>query len=297
MSEPLPEMRYEGVPTLRSEDRSRAIGGILVQQGLLTSVEADEIENYASVHGLRFGDAAVRLNRLTPADVELAVAQQFNYPILSRSGKGGVNGDVVAAYAPQSELIEPLRAIRSLIALRCGDDPAKKVLAITSPGRQEGRSWLAANLAVVFAQIGQRTLLIDADMRHPHQHVLFNLNNDVGLSALVTGRTGREAAIRIHPKLRLFVLPAGVMPPNPHELLARPVFDLVLQQFAGQFDLVLLDTPAMSETADTQIIAARAGTAVILARRNRTRMMDLAAAMQSLNHAGVSVVGSVYNKY
>jgi protein-tyrosine kinase len=297
MNEAFPEMSYEGVPTLRSEDRSRAIGGILVEQGLLTPEDADQIENYASAHGLRFGDAAVKLNRLTPADVELAVAQQFNYPILSKAGKGGVNDEVVAAYAPQSELIEPLRAIRSLIALRCADDPAKRVIAITSPGRKEGRSWLAANLAMVFAQIGQRTLLIDADMRHPHQHVLFNLDNGVGLSALVTGRTGREAAIRIHPKLRLFVLPAGVMPPNPHELLARPVFDLVLQQFAGQFDLVLLDTPAMSETADTQIIAARAGTAVMLARRNHTRMMDLAAAMQSLNHAGVSVVGSVYNKY
>jgi chain length determinant protein tyrosine kinase EpsG len=288
---------YEGVPTLRSEDRSRAIGGILVEQGLLTLSEAEQIESYASENGLRFGDAAVRLNRLTQSDVELAVAQQFNYPILSRGGKDGVAEDVVAAYSPQSELIEPLRAIRSLISLRWLKEPTHKLLAITSADRREGRSWLAANLATVFAQIGHRTLLIDADMRHPRQHVLFNLNNDVGLSALVTGRAGREVACRIHPKLRLFVVPAGILPPNPHELMARPIFGLVLQRFAEQFDIVLIDTPAMSETADTQIIAARAGTAVMLVRRNRTRCGQLAAAMQSLHHADVSVIGSVYNKH
>jgi receptor protein-tyrosine kinase len=79
--------------------------------------------------------------------------------------------------------------------------------------------------------------------------------------------------------------------------MARPIFGLVLQRFAEQFDIVLIDTPAMSETADTQIIAARAGTAVMLVRRNRTRCGQLAAAMQSLHHADVSVIGSVYNKH
>jgi receptor protein-tyrosine kinase len=72
---------------------------------------------------------------------------------------------------------------------------------------------------------------------------------------------------------------------------------LVLGQFSQQFDVILLDTPSMVESADTQIIAARAGAAVMVARRNQTRMADLAAAMQSLNHAGVSVIGSVFNKY
>ena len=216
---------YEGLPApLRPEDRSRAIGGILVEQGLLTSSEAEQIQNFASKQGMRFGDAAVRLNRLAQSDVEFAIAQQFNYPIMSRGGKGGVSDALVAAYSPQSELIEPLRAIRSLISLRWLKDPARKIIAIASPGRSEGRSWLAANLATVFAQIGQRTLLIDADMRHPAQHSIFNLSNEVGLSALVTGRAGREAACRIHPQLRLFVLPAGITPPNPHELLGAPRF-------------------------------------------------------------------------
>jgi MinD-like ATPase involved in chromosome partitioning or flagellar assembly len=86
--------------------------------------------------------------------------------------------------------------------------------------------------------MGERVLLTDADMRHPRQHYLFNLNNSIGLSALLTGRAGREIVSRIHPQLRLFVLPAGLRPPNPQELLGRPVFEVVLTLLAEQYDLV-----------------------------------------------------------
>jgi capsular exopolysaccharide synthesis family protein len=149
----------------------------------------------------------------------------------------------------------------------------------------------------LFAQIGERTLLIDADMRHPRQHQLFNLSNAAGLSALLTGRAGKEAAIRIHPQLRLFVLPAGMMPPNPQELLGRPVFDVVLERFNEQFDVILIDTPAATETADAQIVARRAGAAVMLARRNHTRRSQMITAMQNLSQTGVNVIGSVLNEY
>jgi Mrp family chromosome partitioning ATPase len=127
--------------------------------------------------------------------------------------------------------------------------------------------------------------------------VLFNLNNSVGLSALLTGRAGREVVTRIHPKLRLFVLPAGTVPPNPQELLGRPVFDLVLEMLAGQYDLVIMDTPATSGSADAQILAAHADAAVLLARRNHTKVDDLKAAVQNLTTAGVSLIGSVVSEH
>jgi protein-tyrosine kinase len=250
-----------------ARDRSRAFGSILVEHGRLTPADAEEIQRYAGSHGMRFGEAALKLKLLTQQDIDFAVAQQFNYPILQRGGQGGVA------------------------------DASHKAVAITSPGRREGRSWLAANLAAVFAQIGERTLLIDADMRYPRQHELFNLSNAVGLSALLTGRAGKETACRIHPHLRLFVLPAGPLPPNPQELLGRPVFDLVLERFIDQFDVILIDTPAAAETADAQIVAKRAGAAIMLARQNVTRHAQLTAAMQSLTQTGVNVIGSVLNEY
>jgi protein-tyrosine kinase len=274
-----------------TRDHGRAIGSILVEQGLLSPAGRDEIQRYATEHGIRFGDAAQKLRLLTQRDIDLAIAQQYHYPTIPRGGSDGVSGEVIAAYLPQSELVEPLRALRSQLNLRWVAE--HKVLAITSPGRGEGRSWLAANLATVYAQLGMRTLLIDSDMRQPRQHQLFNLNNGLGLSALLTGRAGRQIVARIHPQLRLFVLPAGTMPPNPQELLARPVFELVLQRFSEQYDMIIMDTPAASDVADAQIVAARADAAVVLARLNHTRSAQLSATMRNFTQSGVNVIGSV----
>jgi receptor protein-tyrosine kinase len=285
----------ESTPDM-TRDRARAIGAILVQQGRLSPAEVEQIRHFAASNGLRFGDAALKLRLLTEADIDRAIAQQFKYPILQR-GEGGVADDVVAAYLPQSPLVEPLRVLRSQITLRWNSPREHKSLVIASPGRGEGRSWLAANLATVFAQMGERVLLIDADMRHPRQHLLFNLDNSVGLSALLTGRAGREVAARINPNLRLFVLPAGILPPNPQELLGRQVFDLVLELFVGQYDRVIVDTPATSESADAQILAARADAALLLVRRHHTRVDELKAAMRNLTESGVHVVGSVINHF
>jgi chain length determinant protein tyrosine kinase EpsG len=272
-------------------DRGRVLGAILVEQGLLKPADIDEIQRLAASRGIRFGEAAQQLGLLSQHDVDTAIAHQFNYPTVPQGGKNGVAKDVVAAYLPQSELIEPLRALRSQLSLRWDGD--HKILAVASPSRGEGRSWLAANLATVYAQMGRRTLLIDADMRYPRQHELFNLDNTVGLSALLTGRAGREIVCRIHPQLRLFVLAAGILPPNPQELLGRPVFDLVLRLFADQYDLIIMDTPAVAEVADAQIIAARADAAIVLARRNYTRTALLHTAMRNLTESGVNVIGSV----
>jgi protein-tyrosine kinase len=89
------------------------------------------------------------------------------------------------------------------------------------------------------------------------------------------------------------VLPAGTLPPNPQELLGRPVFDLVLGLFAEQYDFVIVDTPAASEVADAQIISARADGAIVIARRNHSRQALLRTTMRNLTESGVNVIGSV----
>jgi chain length determinant protein tyrosine kinase EpsG len=290
------EAQVKDVP-LTGRDRSRAFGSILVEHGRLSPSDAEEIERYAGANGLRFGDAAVQLKLLNNDDIAFALAHQFNYPILQRGGDTGVADDVIAAYNPQNALVEPLRAIRTQISHRWLDDSNRKAVSILSPCRGEGRSWLAANLATLFAQIGERTLLIDADMRHPSQHLLFNISNSLGMSALLTGRAGKEAAVRVHPQLRLFVLPAGALPPNPQELLARPVFDVVLERFIEQFDVILIDTPAATESADAHMLARRSGAAIMLARRNHTPHSKMVSAIRDMSHTGVNVIGSVMNEY
>ena len=273
----------------------------------MNSDATDLVELAATERRLAFGDASfgeapfgeATIGEATIGDARVAPRHEdFGYPTLARGGSDGVDDAVVAAYAPQSAAIEPLRALRSQLMLRWLQLAPRRLLAVTSPFAREGRSWLAANLATVFAQAGQPTLLIDTDLRAPSQHRLFNLDNSVGLSSLLTARaSGRDVFRRIHPQLELFVLPAGLAAPNPQELLLQPLFETVLERFAQLFSVVVLDTPPATRCADAQIIAARAGSAVLLSRRNHTRVAGLRDTMDRLTDSGVHLLGSIVNDY
>lgn len=275
----------------------RSIGAVLIDAGRLKAEDAERILRVQLEQGLRFGDAAIRLGLLNQTDIEFALLRQFNYPCLVR-GESMVSEDLVAAYASTGRETEALRTLRSQLMLRWFDnEPDRKALAIVSGERREGRSYITANLAVVFSQLGQRTLLIDADMRHPCQHGLFGLNNRAGLSAVLSGRGGPELIQRIPGLLNLSVLPAGVLPPNPLELLMQPLFSQLLREMAEMFDIILLDSPAAAEYADAQTVAVRAGAALIVARKNVARMWRVRGVSDSVAHASATVVGSVLNDY
>jgi protein-tyrosine kinase len=283
--------------TLETVPHNRAIGAILVDAGRLSELDVVEIQAYADKHHMLFGAAGMALQKIGSEDLDFALGRQFHYPNLSHGPGGLVADEVIAAWQPQGAAAEDLRTLRSRLVVDWLNQTKNNVLAVVSPDQGDGRSWLAANLAVVFAQAGERTLLIDADMRRPRQHQLFNLSDSLGLSALLTGRAGKETAHRIHPELRLFVVAAGVLPPNPQELLTRPVFEVVINKFAAQFDVVILDTPAARPSADAQIVAARSGSALVMARRNRTGEVALQSTVQSLVDSRVRVVGSVINEF
>ncbi|TXG95636.1 MAG: chain length determinant protein tyrosine kinase EpsG [Rhodocyclaceae bacterium] len=275
---------------------SRAIGAILIDTGRLTPEAAERILKLQKEQGLRFGDAAIQLGLLTEADIQQALSRQYDYPYLM-PGDDRVSEEVVAAFKPFSPVVEQLRALRSQLMLRWFDAEAgHKTLAVVSAGRSEGRSFIAANLAVVFSQLGERTLLIDADLRNPRQHQLFHLQNKLGLSSLLAGRAElAEAVVRIPGLIDLSVLPAGATPPNPQELLSRPLFNALIATASGQYDIVIVDTAAGSETADSQAVAARTRGAVVVARKDISLAPQVQALVSSLQHAGVAVVGSVLN--
>lgn len=275
----------------------RSIGAVLIDAGRLKVADAEQILRLQREQKLRFGDAALRLGLLTQADIDFALSLQFDFPYLLR-GQSAVSQEVIAAYAPLSPQVESLRSLRSQLMLRWLDTEREtKALAILSAARADGRSFIAANLAVVFAQLGERTLLIDADLRNPCQHRLFGLNNAVGLSALLSGRAGPEAVQRIPLLPSLSVLPAGALPPNPQELLARQAFPELLKQLAAQLDVILLDTAAAGETADAQTVAVRAGAALIVARKNSARIWRVQGISDSVAQGRATIVGSVLNSY
>lgn len=271
------------------------VGKLLLDAGKLTLADAERVVLLQKGENLRFGEAAIKLGLISEADLYHALASQFNYAYLA-PGDGHFSPDLVAAYEPFSIQVEQLRALRGQLMLRWFG-AGHKALAISGIHPGDGASYLAANLAVVFSQLGERTLLIDADLRHPRQHVLFNLGHRLGLSDMLAGRAGHSAITRI-PSLRdLSVLTAGTVPPNPAELLSRAETPIKLGDFAEQYDVILIDTSAAEASADAIMVAARTQGALLVLRQDHTEIAAAAAFKAHLTSAGASLVGSVLNRY
>jgi protein-tyrosine kinase len=277
---------------------TRTLGAILVDSGQLTPDDAERVLHYQREHNLRFGEAALRLGLISEADIQFALSRQFAYAYLRRvPGEARqMSDELIAAYQPFSARVEQLRAIRSQLMLRWFDRAdERKLLAIVGAERGEGRSHLAANLAIVFSQLGERTLLVDADMREPRQHFLFHLENKIGFSTLLAGRSREEAIVRIGDLAGLSVLPAGPTPPNPLELLNRLNFDEFMIQAKQAYDVIIVDTPAMASGEDATMIAVRTGAALAIARTGSTRVAAFSHLVLGLMDTGVTVVGTVLN--
>lgn len=292
----LPEKAAVNTVSHMSGNNPNLIGAILVSAGKLTVAQVEQVLRSQKDVGLLFGDAAIRLGFVRPQDVEQALARQFEYPYLI-PGQNKISRDVVAAYNPFSPEVDLLRAARSQLLTRWfGDQVERKALAVISHARGDGRSYVAANLAVVFSQLGQRTLLIDADMRNPRQHLLFGIGNGVGLSSVLSGRAGAEAISRIPDLIDLSVLTAGPTPPNPGDLVARAHFSTHIEQAIKSYDAVIVDTPAASLGNDAHSIGHRARAALLVVRKDRTRFDVVQRMTTHFASAGVHVLGALLNE-
>jgi len=275
----------------------RNIGETLVEDGKLTVAEVQQVWDLHQRHGMRFGEAALQLDLVTRDDVRRALAKQHDFCYLE-PGESGVGREIVAAYDPYHQRVEEFRVLRTQLLTRwLGAATRHRTLAIVSAGPTEGRSYITANLAVVFAQLGHRTLLVDADMRCSRQHCLFGLSDRVGLSAVLSGRCDLDAARPIPGMNGLWVLPAGPFPPNPQELLSRKAFAALLQRAEANFDVVLVDTPPARACADAQTVAFRAGAALMLVRKDRTRVPEASEVIRELRDSRVNIIGTVINAF
>jgi protein-tyrosine kinase len=275
----------------------RTIGAILVEEGKLTPREVERTLELQRKEKVRFGEAAVRLGFISADDVRFALARQYDMPHFTPAAEGP-SRELVAAFAPFHPRTEELRALRTQLLIRWyNPDQGRKSLVVASPDAGEGRSYLAANLAVVFSQLGARTLLVDADMRRPRQHQIFGLPEGQGLSTLLSGRSDHKTTFPVPGMNRLSVLPAGPLPPNPQELLSRPLFASLMNELQGIYDAVIIDTPPARPFADTQGITFRAGDALIVARKNHTTVASTQRVIRELAATGARVVGTVVNEY
>lgn len=290
---------FGAVPT--SED-VRSIGDIIRDTRNLSAEQVGKILEYQRSHGVKFGEAAIALGFATPDDVLHALAQQFNYATGS-AGQESVNPELVVLNQPFSQQAEAFRAMRAQIMLRTnpeGNDNApraRRALAVVSPRSGDGKTYFCANLAVSLAQLGRRTLVVDADLRGPRLHEVFGVENKTGLSSLLAGRRGDSVIKAVKGVSNLFVLPVGISPPNPLELIEGPAFGLLLQELLTKFDHVVVDTPPAEHGADGIVAAARCGVALVVARKDQARVADLQELVEALSASTAKVAGVVMNEF
>jgi protein-tyrosine kinase len=277
----------------------RSIGGIIAAANKLTAEQVEQILAHQKRHGVRFGEAAVALGLANGEDVMWALSQQFHYPYAPGSATR-LSAELVLANKPFSAQAEAFRVLRSQINMRLfAADQQKRAIAVISSDAGDGKSFFAANMAVAMSQLGGRTLLVDADMRNPRQHEIFGLDNSqsAGLSGILSGRAEANV-IRAVPDLpSLFVMPVGTVPPNPTELLERPAFGLLMKELVSKFDYVIVDTPAAESGADGAITAAHCGSALVIARKDATRVGAVQELVASLANGPARLAGVVLNEH
>ena len=286
-------------PDAAAHDRS--IGDILAELRHLSVAQVEKVLSHQREKGVRFGEAAVALGLASKDDVIFALAQQFHYPYAPEEQRK-LQGDLVALNEPFSARAESFRALRSQLMMRLfGDADSQSgrgaALAVISPDSGDGKTYTATNLAVTLAQLGGRTLLVDADMRNPRVHEVFQLGNQAGLSSILSGRADKQVIQQVAAIPSLFVLPVGTTPPNPQELVERPAFGLLMRELVSKFDHVVVDTPAAVHGADAAVIAAKCGAALVIARKDVSRSAALRELVASLAGAPVKLAGVVFNEF
>jgi succinoglycan biosynthesis transport protein ExoP len=197
--------------------------------------------------------------------------------------------------SPQSHHSEAFRRLRTnLQFLDIADRPKAIVVTSSLPG--EGKSTTAINLAITLADAGSRVALIDADLRRPSIAEYMGLEGEVGLTTVLIGQADIQDAVQPWGNGSLHVLPSGQVPPNPSELLGSRSMANLLEQLAGQYDMVLIDTPPLLPVTDAAILAKISGGALVVAGADTLHRQQLADGLSSLEDVGARVLGVVLNR-
>lgn len=191
---------------------------------------------------------------------------------------------------------EPYRQLRTNILFAAVDRPIK-TLVVTSSIPGEGKSRTASNLAVVLAEAGHPTVLVDADFRRPSMRRIFGKVRSVGLSNLILQDVPEsELIVPVEGVPHLWLVASGALPPNPSELLGSKRMKGILEMFKQRYAYVVIDTPPVGAVTDGLVLAAAADAAIIVVEHRRTSIADVAHTNESLQRVGANVLGAVVNK-
>ena len=239
---------------------------------------------------------------VTHVDVQSETRSQaenaLGQPVYSQVAEGrvDVSREVIAAYEPSSRKVAVFRSLRAQLMLG-SLAPTSNTLAIVSPSSGDGRSFVAANLAVVFSQLGERTVLVDAHLQKSRLHEMFGTPSVPGLSSALMGQSsGALKAVAIPGLKNLWLVPAGEKPTNADDLLAQNTLVKICSVLKSQYDVILFDTPPGDSSAGGEWIANRCGKALMVVRQDKTGFGATRAFLARIKPRA-EVVGCVLNKY
>lgn len=289
----------------------------LISMGTLTPESALRIDDAMRTMGLGFADAAIQLGLITPEDLAQAAQTARQMPPKEPDGivEGAINrmsfnrglpvkyvGMVKAGPSlillsdPDNAYSEQIRALRTELLLLNSASRSGNLIVILSPCQGEGRTQLCAELAIAFSQLGQRTLLVDADLRRPRVHTLFESDNTVGLGqSLASG--GIPQLLGVEKMPHLSVLMSGHSVPNPLELLTNGHFQRQTSDWRKKYNMIIIDTPPITDFADGLAIASLAEQVVIVGRTDSTPHTNMQEMLRRMGGTQSRIVGAVINRF
>jgi capsular exopolysaccharide synthesis family protein len=197
-------------------------------------------------------------------------------------------------HKPRSAVAEAYRTIRTAVFFGVPKDEAKTIL-VTSPAPGDGKSTLVSNLAIAMAQAGQKTLVLDCDFRKPTQQMIFNTNNEKGISNVFAENLSIDTAIQHGPVAGLDILTRGPEVPNPCELLNSEAFTGILRKLSEKYDRIIIDSAPAIAVADSQILSAISDVTILVLRAEKSTRRLSQQAMHLLQSVGARVLGVVVN--
>ncbi len=229
------------------------------------------------------------------ADVELLGLPTLG--VIAQVTTNGTGPETVTMAHPKSPFSEAYRMLRTNLRYSVAAGDKRRVYLVTSVGPAEGKTTTAANLAVVMAQGGQRTILVDADLRRPRIHKVFDCANEVGLTSLLVGEVeSLDEALRSTEVDGLRVLPCGAVPPNPAELLGSARMAHLLDELSAHADIVILDSPPILAVTDAGILAGMGTGTILVAEAGETRLEAFAQGAELVKKTGGNLLGIVLNR-
>ncbi len=280
------------VPDSPIKPQRRTVIAVSLVLGLFAGVIAAFIRNSFVEQRIR-DPHEVEANTGLPVFSTIPVSQTQD-SIAKRRLSGATGVRLLAVEHPDDLAVESLRSLRTAMQFAMLESPNNRVM-ITGATPGVGKSFVTANFAALMAAAGKRTLLIDADLRRGHIHQYLGLQRHGGLSELIAGSLTVQQTVHKQVVPNLDLLATGQLPPNPAELLVSESFKTTLEKLSEMYDLVVIDTPPVLVAADTAIVAAHAGTVLLVARANLSTMGELKESTRRLALSGRAATGVLLN--